>query len=1026
MEKGISHFKRRRALIPQTVAFLLLALASSWLASPALALDPKRSLDEFKHTRWTRADGAPSGVTSIAQTADGYLWLASNDGLFRFDGIAFQRMDDAVDLNADGSPFYVLNTRDDGLWVYYYKAKRIRAYKAGLFSDRATPVQNGTVISITQTVDGDIWLVGGSPGQPLYRFRKNKWHQVQPRLGQSRDILLSVVVSLDGSVWVGSTDAIYRRSMNSDRFDRVLERAGAQYRLLLDSRGRVWALGDGVSRLVGNENGQPAMNNTQQVASDVFKRRGRPLFDRNGNLWIARRKDGLELLAAPTLSTRGGKPSEYRVTDGLTSDTVNTIFEDREGNIWVGTSLGLDRFRSTDIVADRQLSNPASFGDVLYSDRDGTVYIGQREAIYKVLPGRAPQPILTDGKEPEAICEGIDRSIWIAFEDRFTVLSNGRANRLPKPRELEAGIKDCGLDRFGRFWASAAQSGLFRWTGTSWRRERLAPDVQPGAMVRDSAGDLWAIAGAGSLLRLDRGGPTQIRYGGPETLRTLRTVAAARSGLLLVSEDALGWFRGGQLSVASARQFGNLSAVNGVVQTIDGDEVWLFRRDGVVRVKAKDLQRAFKNPGYRVVTRTFDYLDGLTDSNAVRTQRTLTQGGDHRLWLTTATGTVWLDPKRLTFNPHPPKVAVSSLSTSGTHLYDVGRAELEPGVSNITINFAVLGLRMPERNRVRYKLEGQDEGWIDPGLRRQAFYTNLTPGSYRFRVIGANESGIWNRAGSSVDLVIQPTFLQSTMFKVLIAACLALVALILYRFRTRQLTERLQSRFDIRVGERERIARELHDTLLQGFQGLLLQFKAVANRVANDSNTRSALDAAIARAQAMLIEGRDRVRELRSDAHETNLGEALLSRAEREVQPYRIRLVLTQEGAPRPLHPLVHQELQAIAEEAIRNAAQHARAQTLNIYLLWGKRNLRLAIRDDGTGLDTSVATHGGRPGHFGLLGMRERAKRLGAKIAFTSREGDGLEVLLELPAHAAYAGYATRLTDRLFSLFVSSDRKEA
>jgi signal transduction histidine kinase len=441
-------------------------------------------------------------------------------------------------------------------------------------------------------------------------------------------------------------------------------------------------------------------------------------------------------------------------------------------------------------------------------------------------------------------------------------------------------------------------------------------------------------------------------------------------------------------------------------------ETWVYTRDGLTRLRTEDLERAFREPSLRIPVRTFGFLDGLIDSNSVRPPRALVRGGDGRLWGATATGIVWIDPAHLVSNPLPPRIAIRSIQTDRRRYRDPASLSLPAGSANVAVEFAVLSLTMPERVRVRYRLEGQDDRWIDPGLRRQAFYTNLGPGRYRFHVIAANESGVWNRRGATVEFTIAPTFVQSVGFKLLLALLVAALLAGAYAVRLRQVTARLQSWFDIRVAERERIARELHDTLLQGFQGLLLHFKAAANRVA-EPKSRQSLEGAIERAQQVLIEGRDRVRDLRAEPHHQELADALLQLTSAEAGEDGPRIRLTQEGASRPLHPLVRAELERIVEEAVRNAVAHARASSIEILLIWGRRELKLAVRDDGVGLPAPVLSLGRRDGHFGLVGMRERAVRIGGTLHVTSGASGGTEVALVVPGQGAYKDHVRRVRDR-------------
>jgi signal transduction histidine kinase len=310
---------------------------------------------------------------------------------------------------------------------------------------------------------------------------------------------------------------------------------------------------------------------------------------------------------------------------------------------------------------------------------------------------------------------------------------------------------------------------------------------------------------------------------------------------------------------------------------------------------------------------------------------------------------------------------------------------------------------MPERIRFRYRLIGAETDWTDAGDRRQAFFTNLAPGDYRFQVIAANNDGVWNTAGATMSFSIAPTFLQSLWFKVLVVLVLVGLAWLAYSLRIQQEAARLQSRFDVRIAERERIARELHDTLLQGFQGLLLRFQSITNRVPAGGELRKSLEDALDRADAVLVEGRARVRELRAEAPGDDLAKAIVDNAHKAMVEDTPRFDLTIEGSPRPLHTLVADEVTRVAEEAIRNALEHAKAHAIEVILSYGRSELRLSVRDDGVGMSQDVLAAGRREGHYGLVGMQERAARIGARLDVSSGKDAGTEVTLSIPARAAY-----------------------
>jgi signal transduction histidine kinase len=283
------------------------------------------------------------------------------------------------------------------------------------------------------------------------------------------------------------------------------------------------------------------------------------------------------------------------------------------------------------------------------------------------------------------------------------------------------------------------------------------------------------------------------------------------------------------------------------------------------------------------------------------------------------------------------------------------------------------------------------------------FFTNLGPGTYTFRVIAANDQGVWNREGATLTFTIPPTFLQSIWFKLILLVLVLALIWIFYELRLRQVTTRMQGRFQARIAERERIARELHDTLLQGFQGLVLQFQAVAYGIPKGQASRKAADEALARADNVLAEGRDRVGDLRTAGGGIDLREAWQAVSDRLGERKRIAFNLSVEGSERALHPLVSEEIERIGTEAIRNAYQHSRAKTVEVVLRYHTR-FRLTVRDDGVGLPAEVAEAGSTPGHFGLLGMRERATRIGGILTIVSQKDTGTELSVTLPGRAAYA----------------------
>jgi signal transduction histidine kinase len=329
---------------------------------------------------------------------------------------------------------------------------------------------------------------------------------------------------------------------------------------------------------------------------------------------------------------------------------------------------------------------------------------------------------------------------------------------------------------------------------------------------------------------------------------------------------------------------------------------------------------------------------------------------------------------------------------------------LPQGTSNIRIDYTALSLSNPERVFFRYKLNGVDEGWVDAGNRRQAFYTRLGPGDYRFQVIASNNDGVWNTGGATLNFVIPPTFVQTRTFLVICSICGVVALWVLYSLRIHQIAGRIQGRLQERVAERERIARELHDTLLQGFQGLILRFQSVANRMPPGEPLRQLMEQELEGADEVLAEGRDRVRDLRTTDSGANLAESLAAVMDRLSLDNSPKLRLTEEGAPRELHPIVRDEIMQIVNEAIFNAVQHAKAEQIEVLIAYHRSELRVQVRDDGVGIAPEILDKGGRRDHFGLTGMRERAARMRTQFKLLSRPSGGTEIELIIPGGVAYA----------------------
>ena len=444
---------------------------------------------------------------------------------------------------------------------------------------------------------------------------------------------------------------------------------------------------------------------------------------------------------------------------------------------------------------------------------------------------------------------------------------------------------------------------------------------------------------------------------------------------------------------------GILEGITGMVGDAQG-RLWLNGSRGLVRLEVATLRSALRD-GQPVAPRLFDAVDGMPgialQSGPIPTA---VLAADGLLWLATNQGLAWLDTLQPHINTMAPGVRIGDVlyGTTQTPLQDGLR--LPAGTSQLQIDYVALSLARPERNRYRYRLSGVDDGWQDAGGSTRAYYTNLAPGHYRFEVEAANEDGIWSRAPATRNFRIAPTFLQSVWFKLLCVVLVLAVLMLAIRIRSGQLAMLFRARLQERNGERERIARDLHDTLLQGSQGLILRLHAISQSAQTPEPVRTQLEAAMQLAEQNLAEGRERVNALRDGPFAgrdlaSALADVHAEYAGQGTNPLR----LTVEGSPPPLQTDAAEEVFLIGREAIRNALRHAQASAIEVGLSYGTRCFLLHVRDDGVGIADEDA---GR-GHWGMQGMRERAQRLGAELQLWTRPGLGTEVALSVPARRLY-----------------------
>jgi signal transduction histidine kinase len=475
--------------------------------------------------------------------------------------------------------------------------------------------------------------------------------------------------------------------------------------------------------------------------------------------------------------------------------------------------------------------------------------------------------------------------------------------------------------------------------------------------------------------------------------------------------------------VAAAIEDGLISLRAGTVQRLNKqnglpcDGVFGFTRDdrknwwlstpcGYVELADSEIQKWRNNPKSVLQFRFLDVLDGA------RTGRTdfnpAAKSPDGRLWFVGALVTQAIDPTRVTKESSVRPVYVESVTANRTQYASQNNLRLPALAHDIQIDYTSPSFSIPKKVNFRYRLEGNDSNWQDAGTRRQAFYTNLRPGQYRFTVIASNEDGVWNMQGATLQFSVVPAWFQTIWFRAVCVAAFFLLLGGLYQMRLRQVRRQFDVSLEARVSERTRIARELHDTLLQSFNALLLRFQTAADLFSTRPNeAKCTLESTIDQATQALIEGRDAVQQLRSTSATDDLvsaigslGQSLAADGSSRNNPaFHIEV----EGTPQDLLLVTRDEIYRIACEALRNSFQHAQARRVEVEISYDTRQLRLRIRDDGRGIDPQLLRADGLSGHYGLRGMRERAELLGGTLTIWSEVNSGTEIDLSIPASSAY-----------------------
>jgi signal transduction histidine kinase/ligand-binding sensor domain-containing protein len=1000
--------------------FLLLAITGA-----AWAVDPNRYLSQYAHSSWTIQDGAFSGApNAITQTTDGYVWIGTDDGLVRFDGVRFVPWVEPAGKQLPTPSIYsLLGAKDGSLWIG--TGHGIAHWANGGLT--TYPSVAGRVNSIQEDRPGTIWMVrtrlSGQVGA-LCGVDGGKIRCYGPADGLAcSNGAQDLTFDQQANFWIAGSDFLckWRFASSSSYLQKELSQTvgliGASA-IAVGKDGQVWAGMPGAGKNLGLQqlvNGTwksysvPGMDGGSLAVSALFR-------DRSNALWVGTLNQGI-------YRVYDGRADHFSSSDGLSSNAIVQFYQDREGNVWVVTSKGIDCFRDLSVAtfsiregltADSAASVLGTHDGVLWIGNQGAVDILRRGAFSSLtarngLPGRDITSLLED--HAGRLWVGVDRELAVYDHTRFRLIKRSDGSAVGVDVAM---AEDADHD----IWAavtgiSGAPPGLIRIRDFKVvETTRFPPGTGALALAPDPQAGIW--------LGLRNGGLERYSGGRFESFAT--NLGGAQDSVLnlLVDPDGtvwgatdrgLVWWKGRNAATLNSKNGLPCDSIYSVIRDNLG-ALWLSTRCGFVAISDSELAKWQKQPDVTVKVRAYDSFDGAQPART-SFQPGVSKSVDGRLWFANDIFVQMIDPSHLETNNLPPPVHIEQIVADRKSYSPADKLSLPALTHDLEIDYTAPSFVVLQKVRFRYKLEGRDTEWQDPMTRRQAFYDDLRPGKYRFRVIACNNDGVWNEEGATLNFSIAPAWYQMAWFRISCVASVIVIAWLLYLIRVQQVASALSARFDERLSERTRMARELHDTFLQTIQGSKFVVDDGLEEPLNAEKMHRALEQVSGWLEQAIAEGRAALNSLRSSTTSRNeLGPALRRAAGDGVVPEGMSISVSVIGDARELHPIVRDELYRIGNEAIQNAKAHSHGSVLGIDLTYGK-DLSLHVRDNGVGIDPGYAMSG-REGHHGLQGMRERAARIQGKLTILSSAESGTDISVIVPGSVSFLhpddGALTRL----------------
>ena len=985
---------------PGRYVCIMAALVLSCLAPTVYGIDPSRGSSQYIRDQWGSSKGFPGGqVYAITQTGDGYLWIGTEKGLVRFDGLNFHLFHHANTPLLPAGPVLGLDADADGGLLIRPQGPTILRYSDGKFQNVSSSLdqEERAFTAMGRGRNGEVLLSSLVNG--TLRYSGGRFVRLAAPVGLPNFLVISLAESQDGKIWMGTRDrGLYYLSqgqisgIGKGSPDRKINC------LLPTTNEELWIGTDnGVVRWNGaeltNDGVPPSLSHVQALTL---------IRDRDSNVWVGTATGLVRVNAQGAMAFAGDRRSGVAVT---------ALFEDREGNLWAGTSQGIERLRDSVFISySPEVGIPAENNGPIYVDGENRTWCGPASGGLYWLKDGLVERVTNAGLSSDVIYSitGDKAGLWIGRQKggltRLRYKDGAYATETYTQSQglAQDSVYAVHRNRDDSVWAGTLSGGVSQFSGgkftTYTTRNGLASNTVDG-ILESSDGTMWFATPNGlSALSNGRWQTFLVRDGLPS--EHVNCLFEDSTGVLWVgTDDGLAFLTSGHFQIPAGMPASLHEPILGLVADGAGS-LWIGTSNHVLRVTRDNLFHGQLN---ETDVSEYGLADGLHGSEGVRRNRSVADDPRGMIWFSLKGGLAAVDAGRIRRSSAPAIVHINSVTADGSTLEPGPKIDIPSARQRIAFSFVGLSLAIPERVKFRYRLDGFDHEWSDPISVGEAIYTNLNPGSYNFRVMASNSDGVWNSAEGMLGFEIVPMFWQTWWFRLSGLLAFGAAAFALYRFRVYQLTRQLNERFEERLAERTLIAQELHDTLLQGFLSASMQLDVTVDQLPADSLVRPRLGRVLDLMRQVIEEGRNALGGLRLANKNSQEIEQAFSRIQQELmigEDIGFRVIV--EGLPRSLHPIVRDEVYRIGREAVVNAFRHSQAKNIVVEVSYLENQLRLLIQDDGCGIDSEVL-QSGRDGHWGLSGMLERAERIKARLKVRSRVGSGTEVELSIPSKVAF-----------------------